>query len=272
MNVSTWLRRLLGIHGKETTTETVLSRLLNLTAPAGSPSPPSSSSPEVTILKCLDLTAKARSYCSRLVETDKTSRVEWRLDFRGPDNFHVAQAASSESARSKREFDEWITIGTEHYRRAAVWFRHDNGRNEKLNRLLLVDKFLHLLRALSPVSAETVIQSGQKYLSLQYKIDAVGEFGPLDDIFGPVLSTDCSACQAQIWLDVGSSLIVKGQLLLQSRKSDGSEVGIEIHQAFTCYGEDIRVTRPRIGMKPSADKPGTYIVTDNRIWPSPFHE
>jgi hypothetical protein len=204
--------------------------------------------------------------------SEKTSRIEWRLDFKGPDNFHVAQSAPSASASSKWEFDEWISLGTEHCIRAAVWFRDDNGRNEKLNRLLLVDKFLYLLRAPSPISAQSVTQSGQEYLLLHYEIGATGEMGPLADLLGSGLLEEFSRCEAQVWLDLGSNLIVKGEFLLHDRKPDGSEVRIGIHQAFACYGEDIRVKQPRVSMKPSPDTPGTYIVTDNRYWPSPFHK
>jgi len=260
---------------KKGPTEANLSRLLNATTPSAAKLASCAAAPKDAILRCLDLAASAQTYCSRLVMAQETkyssgrsrsSIVEWRLDFKQPDVFHVAQ-----TVREDGDNDEWITIGTEHYIRAAIWLRNDARRNDKLNHFLLVEKYLVLLRSFDPVSARLFRYLMRPYLLVEYMLSDTSALGTWAGLLNSAISTVPAGCQALIWIDLESNRVAKGQLQLQSENPDGSEIVLDVQQAFTNYDKDVHVLRPRVGLEPDPNKPGTYIVTDNHIYLTPFH-
>ena len=269
------LRDIISSTGRKGPTEANLSQLLNATTPTTAKLASCAAEPKDAILRCLNLAASARTYCSRLVmaqetkyssERSRSSIVEWRLDFTQPDDFHVAQAV-----RENGDYDEWITIGNNHYIRAAIWLRNDEERNDTLNHFLLVEKYLVLLRSFDPVSARFFRYLMRPYLAVEYKLWDISALGTSGSLLNSAISNVHAGCQAFIWIDLESNRVAKGQLQLKSENPDGSEIVLDVQQAFTNYDKDVHVVRPHIGLEPDRNNPGTYIVTDNHIYPTPFH-
>jgi hypothetical protein len=195
-----------------------------------------------------------------------SSIIEWRLDFAQPDNFHVAQAV-----REDGDYDEWITIGADHYLRPAIWLRNDNERNNTLNHFLLVEKYLWILRCFDPVSGRLFRYLMRPYLLVEYKLSAIRDLGPSADVLNSAISNVHTGCHASIWIDLESNRVTKGQIHLRGQNPNGSEIALDVQQSFSSYNQDVQVIRPHIGLEPDPIKPGTYIVTDNHIYPTPFY-
>ena len=96
---------------------------------------------------CVDVTGNARSYCGRFVIYDLTQTdiemIRYGLDFESPDKFDVTQSAND--AELGEVFDEWITIGVDHYRSVGLWGKMPDLRNDKINSVLLSMHYLRFL-------------------------------------------------------------------------------------------------------------------------------
>ena len=138
--------------------------------------------PKDIVLKCVEVTGAARSYCSRQIFRDPTTErdydIEWRLDFVKPDRFHVSQVMWDDDLGEL--FDEWVVLGEEYYQNAGLWAkardsRVAEGRLEK-DLTLLADNCLTILRTEEFVSSESHQYQGNDYLLLKYEnIDLSGD-------------------------------------------------------------------------------------------------
>src|SRR5262249_15802441 len=98
------------------------------------------SDPKRIALRCAQETEKAPPYISELTIRDRTqkelassdyARLGFQIDFVKPDQYHVIQKAWS--GRPDYDYDEWVTLGSEHYDNVVVsWMKTPkvNSRSE----------------------------------------------------------------------------------------------------------------------------------------------
>jgi len=214
------------------------------------------------------LTQETKSYCSRTVFRNPTVEslrhrdyivLQWRLDFVHPDRHHVTQEAWD--GEGLEVSDEWVTIGREHYQNAGAWSRPDDGRQDELNMNLRADSILYILRQEEPISSEVYQYEGRRYLLLNYSIPGSGE---INRGFHLMCKDLKDPCQIEIWISLETGLFVKGKMKYEWETSDGEFAQGEIHQMFTCYDEDVKVSPPPwINVAP--DSEGNLRVVNNKV-------
>ena len=248
------------------TTEQRLAALLQLTSETSSAAEPLDvPSAEAAVRKCVERTGKARTYCARVVEQDSSREdikkrdyvwLEYRLDFVGPDMYHVRQLVWPRDA-GDGFFDEWITIGDEHYTCPMVWLRADELRSRRPHRDLLVERYLKILQNTPHTSSAVREYRAEVYRVLHYGFDTPPSGFYEDDGAGS------GTIRLSVWINVTTNLLAKVVI-----ETDG----ITRQQVFTSYGQKVRVVRPPVGMERSADDPELCIITDNRRPAVRFHE
>jgi len=190
------------------------------------------------IRQCIEETGALDSYCAWKTFRDPTSErdyeQQWRLDFVKPDRFHVKQALWGET----KVFDEWVTVGDQHYRNAGLWCQIDDRglkeRDSQLSQSFLVDDILTTLRTQEFVSSETYQHQNTEYLLLKYKNIESDDF---------ILKggEDLEMC---IWIDLDTHLLAKGENYGKGQASEGDEWDVEVQHVFTAYNEQIEVHQP----------------------------
>ena len=269
------LLKIFGSATRKGPTETYLSLLMNISSRKSSRPPSFNSELKDVAVNSVAVTSCAKTYCSRTVLThivafqsgpSETQTVEWRTDFVGPDYFHVKQAV-----RESRVFDEWVTLGAEHYLRPALWLRGDGQRNPILNSFLMLGKYLHVMGTFDPSSVGTVRHLTGEYLCLEYELDAANDLAAFSEFLMSYVVRPQGTCHVSVWVDRQSLRVVKGKVHLKGQTQGGSVTTLDLQQAFASFNEEVHITRPRVGLEPKPDSPGTYIVVDNLIYPVPFH-
>jgi hypothetical protein len=214
------------------------------------------------------LTQETKSYCSRTVFRDPTVEslaardyivLQWRLDFVHPDRYHVTQHAWD--GELGEVSDEWVTVGREHYQNAGLWSRTDDGRQDELNMNLRVDSILDIVLKEEPISSEVYQYEGRRYLLLNYGIP---ESGGINRGF-PLICKDLKGtCQTEIWISLETGLFVKGKMKYEGETPDGEFAQGELHQMFTCYDKEVKVSPPPwINVAP--DSEGNLRVVNNKV-------
>src|SRR5262249_24839830 len=155
------------------------------------------------------------------------------------------------------------------YLRPALWLRGDGQRNPILNTFLLFGKYLHVMSTLDPSSAGTVRHLMGEYLSLEYELDAANDLAAFSECVMSDVVRGEGTCHVSVWVDRQSLRVVKGKVHLKGQTPDGSVTNLDLQQAFTSFNEEVHITRPRVGLEPDPNSPGTVIVVDNRIYPVP---
>ena len=224
-------------------------------------------------LESLKLTQETKSYCSRTVLKDLTAENlgtrdyivgKWRLDFVNPDRYHISQELWDVELGDI--YDEWVTIGRENYQNAGLWARID-GLNDELNMALLVDNMFDIVQNEEPVSSEVYQYDGGRYLLLEYGAQVSGEvirrfLESYKDLEGP--------CEIQIWISLETGLFVKGTIIFKGETPDGGLVQGEVHQMFTSYDADVKVSAPPwLNLEP--DSEGNLRVVNTKVPILPHH-
>jgi hypothetical protein len=175
--------------------------------------------------------AEQHSSLARLTIVGESSVLEWRIDAARGDRYHVLQSAG-------KEYDEWVTVGKDHYRNAGLWFRPPANlaaADANLNRFLSPDKFLRVMGSAEPAaSGEVVFGTGQLRM-LEYNI----QLGP---DFVPVLQRGLAEpAQVRLWIDVQTHLLVKGEVTVRDSVS-GKQLRFE--QTYAGQQIPVRIEPP----------------------------
>jgi len=189
--------------------------------------------------------------------------MEWRLDFLAPDRFHVRQAAPAkvfgmpedQPADQEMLFDEWVSIGTDHYQNMGLWVEVEDSDSIQglceTNESLLATKPLDVLAKNDPLSAAAYSSGENHYLRLEYEPSAL-----IGECNGSLDSQDAFS----IWVDLDTDHLVK----VEAATSHG-----RICQVFTGYEQALTVRPPKhLNAVWNAD--GQLTITDNRVEILPF--
>jgi hypothetical protein len=189
---------------------------------------------KIEAARAVEATRLARTYSS-IVDAKQTGDqpwdIEWRVEFAAPDRFHVRQASAG-------QYDEWITIGKENYRSIGVGWMKRSAEEPDVNRLLGVEKFLHLLATTEPISARESVTPQERSIILHYRV----ALGP-DFTFLSKAATGPS--EVRVWINEGSHQVVKGEVVMLA-SANGKNSKLALQQSFTGYGAAIRIEAPPI--------------------------
>lgn len=219
-------------------------------------------------LESQKLTQEAKSYCSQTVVKDLTAENpgpkdhivgKWRLDFVNPDRYHISQELWDVELGDI--YDEWVTIGRETYQNAGLWRLTDDEGNDELNMTLRVDSMLDILRNEEPIVSEVYQYEGRRYLLLNYGAPVSGRVSR----GFPLLCKDLKGtCEIQIWISLEAGLFVKGTMIYEGETPDGEFIQGEVHQMFTNYDADVRVSPPPwVNVAP--DSEGNLKVVNRKV-------
>ena len=230
-----------------------LQALMGLSVSAAAREPEEVSEPKKIGLRCADETEKPPAYISELVLIDRTRKelaskdyigLAWRLDFAKPDRYHVNQKGWG---GQDYEYDEWVTIGSEHYNNVGLWVKWVDSGRIKLNSLLRVEKYLLLLRAQEPKSASVYHYRDRSYYVLEYESSDLGGFAAFSDLLiGPA--------HFRIWIDSETGLLAKGEFVARTKEPKGKEVPFELQQTFAGYGSEIHIEAPQVQVRAEGNK------------------
>lgn len=260
-----FLRRYLG-------TETKLASLLKLSIYSAKRYPQLLPAPKEAVLTCVEVTRQARAYCSRLIVKDLSRKnptprdyaIQLRIDFAKPDKYHVTQAAWDDELGEL--FDEWVSIGKEHYQNAGLWIQVDDeesmNQTNALNRSLSVETLLDILRYDDPVSSHVYRYRQSRYLLLEYKAPKSSKSSR--GYFEACSSLLNSHCEMRIWLDLDRSLLAKGELVYEGQNSEGEHVHGRVQQVFTSYNENVQV-RPPGWINAARNAEGKLVIVETTV-------
>ena len=199
--------------------------------------------------RSLELAKQASAYCSvTLLKDVRDGRLKdrdyvvtrWRVDFVRPNRYHITQQAWD--MQQGDLLDHWVSIGKENYQDAGLWMRTEDMRNEKVNRRLSLESMLNvldILRSMKPMNIGVHGHLNERYLLLEYDKPASREgFVNLCELLSD------GNCHLQVWINLNTGLLAKAQVIVEGTSTKGDPVDIEVHQAFTCYNENVRVEPP----------------------------
>lgn len=263
---------------KDGPTESNLASLLKLSIYTASRDPELSPAPKEAALRCVEVTRQARAYCSRLIVRDLTREnlkpgdysIQWRVDFVQPARYHVTQSAWDDELGEL--FDEWVSIGKEHYQNAGLWIQVDDeesmNQTNALNRSLSVETWLDILRYDDPVSSHVYRYRQSRYLLLEYKAPKSSESSRgYFEVCAWLLN---SRCEMRIWVDLDKSLLAKGELVFEGQSPEGEHVHGEVQQVFTSYNENVQV-RPPSWLNAVRDAEGKLVIVETKVEILPHH-
>lgn len=194
-----------------------------------------------TALSCSGVTGNARSYCCRLTIYDSAQTdvemIRYGLDFESPDKFHITQWAND--AVLGEVFDEWITIGADHYQNAGLWGKVPDLRNEKLNSALLSKHYLSFSRDPDSIPSGVYHTTDEKHVVLRYRdvsLDAAFFEGGRD-------------IELDIWIDTETGFLAKA-VVVQTVASDTGEAGqVRCVHVFSCYNQEFGIKPPPLNIE-----------------------
>ena len=210
-----------------------LSSLMNLVgAPVGA-----SIEPEAVTkiaVRCAEVVGHARTYQSRMIirELGGEGAIEYRVEVVRPDHFHVSRAVLPAG-----DYDEWVTIGDDHWRVPFGPMPEMRESEAKETRSLLVDRFSELLQGAQPSAAAAHRYAERTFVMLTYDLDhAPGLPQPKEP----------SQVRAQIklWIAEQDATLSRAEILHESPGPGGKLERLEVQQAFAGYNLDIRIYPP----------------------------
>jgi len=226
--------------------ELALQALRNLSTRSASKGSEDVSDPKKIALRCVQETAKAPAYASELIVRDRTQKelasrdyvtLVWRIDFVKPDRYHVNQKGWS--GGPDYVYDEWVTLGSEHYDNAGLWMKSEGTGRVNLNPFFKADKYLTILRTEEPKSAAVYHRLSRRYYLLEYESASLGDFATFSEsLIGPA--------HFRLWIDSATGLLAKGELAARNKETAGKETPFELEQAFAGYGLDIQIKAPQV--------------------------
>ena len=208
--------------------------------------------------QCLAATQSAQAYRSWLVllepnddEPDGPKFVwEWTFEYVAPEKHHVNQIMPRQDVRGPSDFDEWITIGGDHYSNAGVcWIRAKDPEGKfrsflRRNRSVLADRYLELMRIEQSPSAHEFDYMGQHYLMLEFRAIGPRLLWSLLMLPGAEKLHSDSYGLARIWIALDKCHLCKAEITASGLSPEGSSAEIEMTQVFTDFNTGLRIDAP----------------------------
>ena len=223
--------------------------------------------------ECADATEAARIYRSKLVVTNISRKkpgpgdVSWEVEFGTPAKSRVLQTMWLDDSDV---YDEWVTIGREHYRGPAYApLPYSKVKHTlRLDRNLRAAKYLPFLRELAPASVRRLSHEGAEFVQFEYKdvIRSTSAYLPLLSMadwcrwlvprewraLGPFAALVSGAVdfrnefsvQACLWAECSTNRLVKAKLTFEVHPKGRSPEIVELEQFFACYDEPVSVVPP----------------------------
>ena len=223
-------------------------------------------------LACLKKMYKTKSYCSRMVLqdflNDKLSAPDFiwanfRVDYVGPDRWHVTQQGVDRDARVV--WDGWISIGSRNYQHIGMWVQTADNHNDIQNLKLSIGALLSIVTEQTPVTIQLYRRHRTVYVVARYSWIAVK--ASVSRYWGVNADeADMGMGELDVWIDVRTSAIIKGEISAH----DGPRKVGTISQAFACFDENIKVTEPP-WLNGVLNRSGAYTVLDSRVAAMPHH-
>ena len=196
---------------------------------------------ELTIKECLNTCESLRSYQAKMIWQEQSETPEqggeifWELEYAKPDRFRVSQVAGD-------DFDEWITIGGLHYRGPMFTMRQDQelvGSDLSINNALLMGNYLDVVREVQPDETRTLAVGQTDYVALDYKNLDINRLPLLENKTG-----DIGFPLMRLWIETGSRLLVKAELLATIPTDNGGPGTLKIIHMFAGYNDNISIFPP----------------------------
>ena len=198
----------------------------------------------------IEKTKKALSYRSRVflaeneIKFPPQNGIMWQLEYVKPDKFRVSQQAG-------KDFDEWITLGKEHFRGPGFPMTFGSNpfmaQDTKLTRSLLVDRYINSVKEVFPDSFGVHQLGDQLLYQLVYRGATAEKFrvGFFELDSNDRGAEEISLIQANIWIDLYSHYIVRIGLVLHEKSiNESSQRKARFVLLFTSYNEDIIIVPP----------------------------
>lgn len=195
----------------------------------------------------IDVTKKVSSYMSKIIlEGSKLGQspstiLTRQLEHVKPDKFRVSKQAGE-------DYDEWVTIGHEHFR--SPMYNNikelDLSIDEMdLNKSLLVDRYFKPMRETYPNSINTYKSDGNEYYQVVYKGDATEQFES-DLLFQEDNGSDVAELdRVHIWLEKDTLHIIRVDLVVkQIVDEESSPIRGRYVQLFTNFNESLAIVPP----------------------------
>ncbi|HNY65006.1 MAG TPA: tetratricopeptide repeat protein [Deltaproteobacteria bacterium] len=177
-------------------------------------------------------TGLLRSYASELYVIPypssgrSRSAVRFRMECERPDRFSVSRRYCRDSS-SPPGNDRWITLGPDNYAQLKTWVKVPvpAGGHGKTNAMLRIEKWAALLEANAVTEAKVFEGRGKRYYCLKFPVKHGEE--TLSDLIA-----EGKKATAEIWIDAGTHIIVKGEIASRARDARGNELGLTLEQVF----------------------------------------
>lgn len=187
--------------------------------------------------RAVQLATDAKTYRTFATWNDNP-KAYLRCSFSSPNRYHVTQAGAG-------DFDEWITIGKNHYMNIGFWagpMRAETVQSgaggaiqqrDCLNSFLRLDKVCVILDGFPIAAASSVEYQGMQFAVLTYKISPATRVPQIKAWLGDEFDT--RDLQAVIWINVASGFPVKATF---------RAVDLEWCQVFIRFNEHIEIDAP----------------------------
>jgi len=202
---------------------------------------------EEFVISAIDATKKASTYRSKVLLEEVNFKhpprttISWKLEHVKPDKFRVFQHAGE-------DYDEWITLGTEHFR-APIYARRkgpDSLMKEDigLNNSLLVNRYFKPMREIYPNSFSTYQSERNEYYQIVYKGTTAEQFE--NELFPEDNESDVGELdRVHIWIEKDTQYIVRVDLLFNLIiDEESSPFRARYVQLFANYNENIVIVPP----------------------------
>jgi hypothetical protein len=154
------------------------------------------------------------------------------MDFAAPATMRVFQAGLSKDGREL--YDEWINVGSDHYRNAGLWTHPPESTTSVLDEFLPINKYIRLLETSKPAEAVQLrwTPQGTLYNLLRFE---VGDLETMSPYFDPG-----SHGEVSLWVDTSTHWIDKAEITWMD--SEGRRV--EIVQTFAGFNDELDIQPP----------------------------
>lgn len=194
--------------------------------------------PLAVVQSCRDRAASVRSYRSAATirVANETSHMEgpvqYVLEAIRPDRFHVQQSAWMDE---REVYDEWITLGEDHYDNVGAWGKSLVPQRKDLNRELSLETFLGLLDTAG--AHECLSYPLDEHVFLRLDADSVAP--------GLAQGQDSREAVTILWIDDATLLPAKveASALFQDERLSSRQ---EFEQIFYDFDADISFHAPRV--------------------------
>ena len=205
---------------------------------------------ETAAARAAQLAGAAKTYRSFAVWNGEP-KCEWRCSFVVPDRYHVTQAGAG-------DFDEWLTVGADHYWNFGgdLWTgpmiaetdprgaSSAVSRRERLNAFLAMDKVCTILSRFPITAAITHEHEGTRYAVLSYSVSPASRVPEIKAWLGDEF--DSRDIEADIWISLTSGFPVKATL---------KAAKLDWYQVYIAFNEVVEIDAPNAAMQPVGTEP-----------------